>query len=169
MMAPTHVMLGVAGYLGAAPVAPEALPLQAAPLVAAALGSLAPDIDDPKSWLGRRLFFVSAPLAAVVGHRGITHSLIAAAAATAGLAYYFQAGFTAPWAAAFLLGYLSHLFADWNTGGIPLLWPSIRRFRAPWAFQTGGLIEYLLSLAFCAGLLFLAWTAFKSGDLARLL
>ncbi|VEB43121.1 Inner membrane protein ydjM [Chromobacterium violaceum] len=40
-------------------------------------GSLLPDIDHPKSWLGRRIPFLSRPISYLFGHRGITHSLLA--------------------------------------------------------------------------------------------
>ena len=169
MMAPTHVLLGTSAYVAVSLVAPQHFPLAAAPFVAASLGSLAPDLDHPASWLGKRLFFISVPLSALLGHRGLTHSLIAALAATIALAFYMQAGHLAPWLAAFLLGYLSHLFADWNTGGVPLLWPSMRRFKAPWAFQTGGIIERLFASAFCAALVYLFWGLYQSGGIGRLL
>lgn len=109
MMAPTHVMLGVAAYIGAATLSPNLFPVTAVTIAAASLGSLAPDLDHPSSWLGKRLFFISLPLAGLLGHRGLTHSLVAAVATTVGLGWYLQVGQPVPWMMAFLLGYLLHL------------------------------------------------------------
>ncbi|MDK9702542.1 MAG: metal-dependent hydrolase [Sulfuritalea sp.] len=139
MMAVTHVALGAVAGIGWAALAEGAL-LPA--VVASIAGSLLPDIDHPKSWLGRRLPFVSWPLAAVVGHRGITHSLLATVAC---LALLWEAGHTAV-AAPAALGYLSHLAADWCThGGVPLLWPSLKHYHAPVTVRTGSIAD--LSLA----------------------
>jgi inner membrane protein len=66
---------------------------------------------------------------------------------------------------AFLLGYLMHLFGDWNTGGVPLLWPSPRRFKAPWAFQTGGILERAFAISFGAWLGYLGWQFFLNSGL----
>lgn len=169
MMAPTHVMLGVAAYIGAAALSPNLFPVTAVTIAAASLGSLAPDLDHPSSWLGKRLFFISLPLAGLLGHRGLTHSLVAAVAATVGLGWYLQVGQPVPWMMAFLLGYLLHLVGDWNTGGVPLLWPSARRFKAPWAFTTGGILERAFALVFGAGLAYLGWQFFLDGGIGRLL
>lgn len=92
------------------------------------LGSLLPDIDHPQSYLGRRLWFLSAPINKLFGHRGITHSLLFTA--ILGIV-------TAPWWAinplffgGILLGYFSHLLADMTTvSGIPLLYPNKKRYK----------------------------------------
>lgn len=169
MMAPTHVMLGVSSYIVAAAFTPEIFPVTAVTIAAASLGSLAPDLDHPSSWLGKRMFFISLPLAGLLGHRGLTHSLIAAISVTAGLGWYLQTGHTSPWMVAFLLGYLLHLLGDWNTGGVPLLWPSPRRFKAPWAFQTGGIFERVFAICFGAGLAYFGWQLLLDGGLGRFL
>lgn len=163
MTAPTHVLLGAATYAGISLLTPLHFPLAAGALTAACVGSLVPDLDHPSSWLGKRLFFISIPLSALLGHRGLTHSLLAALGIAATLGWYLHAGGMVPWVAAFLIGYLVHLFADWNTGGVPLLWPAKRRFRAPWAFQTGGIIERLFASAFCTGLAYGGWVWFLRG------
>ena len=139
MMAGSHVALGVAAWLVAAPhlglpaAAPSCLGL-------ALLGSLLPDIDHPKSWLGRRVRPVSSGIAAVLGHRGVTHSAIAALACAWGLH-----GGAPKWIAAPLtVGYLSHLAADLLTPrGLRLAWP----LRTTWAFplcRTGSPFEPLI-------------------------
>ncbi len=74
------------------------------------------------------------PIAAVFGHRGITHSLLAvvglALALRYGLAQWQLVG--TGWALVAVgvaAGYLSHIAGDFVTrGGVPLLWPVKRRF-----------------------------------------
>lgn len=139
MMAVTHIALGaVAGMGWASWTDAAAVPV----VLAGAGGALLPDIDHPKSWLGRRLPFLSWPLVALVGHRGVTHSLVAAAGC---LLLLWQAGHSLI-AAPLALGYLSHLLGDWLThGGVPLFWPSRRNYQAPITVRTGGIAD--LSLA----------------------
>ena len=169
MMAPTHVMIGVAAYSAAALALPASLPITSVTIAAAALGSLAPDLDHPSSWLGKRLFFISIPLAAVLGHRGLTHSLLSGVITTAGLGWYLQSDTLIPWMVAFLLGYILHLFGDWNTGGVPILWPSPRKYKAPWAFPTGGILERIFAMGLAAALTYGGWMVFKGADLGSIL
>ena len=88
-------------------------------IVPMALASaLLPDLDHPRSLLGRQLPWISGPLSRLFGHRGFTHSLLAV-----GMGAVKDA---------LIVGYLSHLLGDWLTPmGIPLLWPWRRRFRLP--------------------------------------
>ncbi len=103
-------------------------------IVPIALASaLLPDLDHPRSLLGRQLPWISGPLSRLFGHRGFTHSLLAVGMGVWGLAQV-----EAPWLLsgavkdALIVGYLSHLLGDWLTPmGIPLLWPWRRRFRLP--------------------------------------
>lgn len=126
-------------------------------LMGSTVGALLPDVDHPKSWLGRRIPFVSRPIAAVFGHRGITHSLLA----VMGLALSLRQGL-AQWhlvdtrwglvAVGVAAGYLSHILGDFVThGGVPLLWPIKRRFSSPLTFLTGGIFERLLGVALALG------------------
>ncbi|WP_427925738.1 metal-dependent hydrolase [Shewanella algae] len=39
-------------------------------------GSLLPDLDHPSSTIGKRVLFVSVPLAGLFGHRQFTHSIL---------------------------------------------------------------------------------------------
>ena len=48
----------------------------------AVAGPLSPDIDHPKSWVGRRMKLISIPISKLFGHRGITHSIVAVAPAS---------------------------------------------------------------------------------------
>ena len=139
-------------------------------------GSLLPDIDHPGSWVGRRLWPISAIISSVCGHRGITHSAVAVAACMCVLGWLWlniaASGHAVPAFSFFaigagILGYASHLFADWLTaGGIPLLWPKPKKYsfwRYPTSFsRTGGGFEWLAT--FVMGLLGLwsAWAAVVS-------
>lgn len=98
------------------------------------LTSLLPDIDHPRSLLGQRLRWISAPIARVFGHRGFTHSLIAVLAGIFLLTEKMPASLLIPndVIQGMVLGYLSHILADMLTpAGVPLLWPCRWRFRLP--------------------------------------
>lgn len=136
MMAGSHVVVGAALWAvsaklaGGAPADPQALG-------AAALGALLPDIDHPQSWAGRKLRPISVPLSMIVGHRGVTHSAIAVLGGLAVLVTMGMGWMAAP----VVVGYLSHLLADSLTpSGVPLLWPSKRRFTLNLC-QTGSVVE----------------------------
>src|SRR5579859_2434301 len=111
MMARSHVVVGLAAWIAAAP-ALHISALDPAYLGLAVSGSLLPDIDHPRSWVGRRTRPVSTAIAATLGHRGITHSAIA----IVGLAWLLShAGYRWTGIAALSVGYLSHLAADMLT------------------------------------------------------
>jgi len=115
-------------------------------------GSYLPDIDHPKSAFGSRVLPLSLPISAIFGHRGITHSLIAVVALSGLLWWVFQRvnwheGIAVPVLVGIAVGYLSHLLGDWLTNsGVPLLWPSKRRFVSPLKLCTGDFREYILAL-----------------------
>jgi inner membrane protein len=128
MMAGSHVAVGLATWAWAAPrlgfpaLDPFALSL-------AIGGALLPDIDHPQSWVGRRVRVISHPLAAVIGHRGFTHSILAVVGC--GLLLRWR-GVGRAAVDPLVVGYLSHLAADLMTsGGLRLAWPSRRRFAIP--------------------------------------
>ena len=160
MMAQSHVVVGVAGWVAVAPALhlPSFDPLYLALAVA---GSLLPDIDHPQSWIGRRLRPVSTVLAAVLGHRGVTHSAVAVLGLVALLA---QAGHRRGEVSAVALGYLSHLAADMLTPrGLRLAWPLRGNWGVPLC-RTGSFMEPVLVAAFVCGVA--GWMAFR-GALPR--
>ena len=127
MMARSHVVIGLAAWIAAAPLL-RIYPLDVIYLGLVVAGSLLPDIDHPKSWVGRRTRPVSTALALMLGHRGVTHSAIAvirpggAAVAAPGIGW--------SGVSALIVGYLSHLAADMLTPqGLRLAWP----LRGTWA------------------------------------
>jgi inner membrane protein len=105
-------------------------PPTGASLVAAGLGALLPDIDTPKSALGRWLP-ISAIIERRVGHRQLTHSvafLALCAVALVPLALVARGSLYV----GLLLGIASHLLLDMVTvSGVPLLYPYAGRFVFP--------------------------------------
>ena len=160
MMVSTHSMAGFLAGAGAVQWLQVDALGAAVVLGGALVGALLPDIDHPKSWLGRRIPFLSLPIAAVFGHRGITHSLLALLGVAWALRYALaQWSLGAGWGLAAVgvgVGYLSHLLGDFAThGGVPWLWPLKRRFSLPLTFQTGGVFERLLFIALGLGAVYL--------------
>ena len=152
MMAGSHVAVGAAAWCVAAP--HLGLPaMDAVSLGLAVVGSLLPDIDHPKSWVGRRVRPLSTCIGAILGHRGATHSLLA----VAGCGWLlFHDGTPRAVAAPVLVGYLSHLAGDLLTPrGLRLAWP----LKGTWALplcRSGSPFEPLVVVA----LLF--WATFSA-------
>jgi len=143
MMAGSHVALGAAAWLALAPRLglPAMDPLS---LGLAVAGSLLPDIDHPKSWVGKRIWPLSGMIAAVLGHRGATHSLLA----VIGCGWLlFNDGYSRAIVVPVLIGYLSHLAGDLLTPrGLRLAWP----FKGSWALplcRSGSPLEPLVVAA----------------------
>ncbi len=135
------------------------MPAPHVPLViatASAAGALLPDIDHPGSAFGRRVKPVSLLISAIFGHRGITHSRLAALAL--GLLLFFKVELMPDWAFGLVIGYLSHLIGDWMTpSGVPLLWPSREKFCAPYVFRTGSIDEAMFMVTMLVVLGLLLW------------
>jgi membrane-bound metal-dependent hydrolase YbcI (DUF457 family) len=133
-------------------------------------GSLLPDIDNARSKLGRRLGWVSKSIQHLAGHRTLFHSLLGLALGSLiafGLEQVvsyllFMRGFVVPAQLvrgshlvffAALFGCIIHIAADGLTeGGVPLLWPSHRRYGFPpnphWRFRTGTWPEFVIVWGF---------------------
>jgi len=98
------------------------------------LTCLLPDIDHPKSILGKRIKWLSIPIAQILGHRGFTHSILAIILCL--ILFRLQLSqfkiITIDVFHGMILGYISHIIADMLTpAGVPLLWPCSFRFRFP--------------------------------------
>ena len=96
------------------------LPADAVMIMTIPFAALVPDLDSPKSSLGCRMWWLSAPLAMIVNHRGMTHSL-------AGLTIIYASlklsGLPPWWVDGLALAYASHIVLDMASGGVDLLWP----------------------------------------------
>lgn len=114
------------------------------------LCSMLPDIDMPRSRIGRKHRIVSSLLNIVFGHRGFIHTLFPALGLFA-LLYSF--GSFSLGAAAFL-GYMSHLVLDMLTpGGIRLFYPFWgKEFRG--FIRTSGFLEYVFFIALAVAVFF---------------
>ncbi len=106
--------------------------------------SALPDIDHPKSRIGRKFFFISWPISLFFKHRGFFHSMFPPLIVYFILEYYTFSLFA--WTIG--LGYFSHLLGDALTKeGINFLNPfSTLKLRGP--IKTGGKIEKMILLFF---------------------
>lgn len=86
-------------------------------VVIGGIAGIVPDIDDPRSKIGRPLFFVSIPLNQVFGHRTLTHSLLLVGA------LWLLLQFFTDWANVIAIGLLVHILGDMLTGKVNVLYP----------------------------------------------
>jgi inner membrane protein len=102
-----------------------------------ALGSLSPDIDNSKSWLGRLFPFISKPIENKFSHRTLTHSLLAIVFVfliAVIVKILFDTGNFNP--LAFAIGYTSHILIDCaSVQGVKILYPFSMR-NAVFPFDT---------------------------------
>lgn len=174
LRATTHQIAGV-GLAVVTAAALDATASSAAVLLAGAwLGSLLPDADragsriyrarrlERRAWPLRivgRLARLPLRLLILLGHRGLTHSLLATATVTAAafaLASAVVPSLAHEVAAGIAIGYLAHVAADACTpGGVPLLAPLSKRRRhllpRPARIPTGSLRELAVAAALTAG------------------
>lgn len=110
----THIVIAITIYLLLDNVISLGVPIGSA-FLCLALGSLLPDIDHPRSMIGKYI----APISAVVKHRGFTHTFLGVfifplPALYFGSEYYFLV----------VWGYLFHLLVDTlNPMGVSWLYP----------------------------------------------
>lgn len=123
-------------------------------MAGAFIGSVLPDIDHPGSFIGRKVKPISIILNRTVGHRGMTHAPIFVLGLSALLGFLVMklTGFTQAISLFFVLGLfagmVSHLLMDMLTkSGIPLLYPFSKKDFSIAPFKTGGIGEYIASLA----------------------
>ena len=175
MEAPSHVVFALAGavvvdsaahhFTGPALIGGPSTTLDTVAIKAlyygfAALGAIAPDIDNARSTIGKRAGFVSKGIQHLAGHRTLFHSILGMALVgmliyltqymlglallrlgLPGTAYALAAGLRPGFSlasgvgiafAAFFIGYFLHLVADSLTvGGVPWFWPNRTRLGFP--------------------------------------
>ena len=138
MIAATHIAFGLSlGILGGAPDFSLAL---------LGGGALLPDLDQPKSALGRILFPLSIPINTYLGHRRAFHGFALWCAVT-------FLGLLSPPVAWIGLGALSHIFIDaLNVSGVQALAPLSDKtcvlFKRGWRLYVGSREEMMLMCAF---------------------
>ena len=122
MTAPTHIAFGLLTVASSFSLFSMSIHRNLPAVACAIIGSLLPDVDSPRSSIGRMMPLASIPIERRWGHRSITHSLLcmlALSVVTLPLLAYQSASY-----AAILLGYMSHLIADCATkSGVPLFYP----------------------------------------------
>jgi inner membrane protein len=119
-------------------------------IVLGGLSGLLPDIDTPRSIVGRLFPFVSNFLTERMGHRSCTHSFLASflvAVIVYSLAYFFDISFQVP--SAIVCGYIFGWLADMFTkNGVEVFWPSKIRYVCPpnrkFRLTTGSNAEYTI-------------------------
>lgn len=151
----THTLAGVSSIWLLALVPHGLTPYTlATSALAAAFGSLLPDLDAAESKIKHLRIAGITPLAPVavlfhrgLGHRGLLHSL-AGLSLVAMASLFLIPAFGWQTVAALIAGYASHLTADALTrSGIPWLYPSPKRYHLlpeRWCFVTGSHAETAL-------------------------
>jgi inner membrane protein len=171
MKGSTHLLLGIAGGVAVAATAPMSLSLasqqshvvvKAALICIAALASLLPDIDHPKSILSGYAIGIGGAIRLLASHRTWTHSILFAVLIGA-LVWVATAHEAGPYPLmAYVMGIGSHLIADMLTvAGVPLFLPLARRsFRlAPYPVlkMTSWLLEATATVGAVAVIGFILW------------
>lgn len=106
------------------------------------LTSFLPDIDHPKSKIGRRIKILSYPINFIFGHRKFFHSIFAALGLSFVIWHFFGNYYTP-----FFIGFLSHLIGDALTvQGVNFVYP-FKELRVKGFITTGGLLENILFFA----------------------
>lgn len=176
MMAATHRLGGIAAGTALAAILKVDVAETGILLAGAVLGSLLPDIDNRNSTISYKIPLVSLLVTvgqaairgisslfprkqknyirSLIGHRGLTHSLLAAVLLPLPVAAIcLSAGFSRIGlyvAAGLLGGMLSHLLFDMLAGGAPLFMPFTTKRVVLAKMKTGGLIEWLFRLLLVA-------------------
>ncbi len=144
MMAKTHQAFAVFSVLMVDQYAPGSVDNIVTASVLSMLGALLPDLDSPQSSFGRLIPLLSKPLHSILGHRTITHSLLA-------VILLYSVLTSSPqwhtWADAICIGYFSHVIGDMliGTNGVALFWPLKQKISLnPFRMQVAGAGEYLV-------------------------
>ena len=110
----------------------------------AAVAGLAPDIDEPWSVIGMRLWFLAWWMKYVCGHRTMSHSLLMVV--TVGIVG-LVALMPVKMVVAVTIGLASHVVLDAMSGGVQLWWPKKERWALARYPVYGGIDQLLLVLA----------------------
>lgn len=133
------------------------IPINGFGTLAAMVGGLLPDIDHPKSAIGRQLPWLSHPLSAIFGHRGFTHSLLAIVIMLGALFLFTASGEGSQlrWLVVPLcVGYLSHIVGDsFTPSGVPLFYPKRKTYSFK-LFKTRSFMETLVVSIFTLSIFF---------------
>lgn len=126
-------------------------------ILAVAIGSVFPDIDEPESWIGRRTIFISNFIKFIFGHRGMTHTILSSILIFISvfmLSKYLKINETGIYlSVGFAVGWLLHSIGDAHTkGGVPLFLPFSKKkfYVLPkiLRFKTNSWVEYFYSFLY---------------------
>lgn len=154
MMYRTHVVAGsLCGF-----VLSRFLPLdainQALVVAMSILGSLIPDIDHPRSYLGRRLIVFSFGFNKLFGHRKLLHSPVFYGILFAILALLNVVNIVT--LLSLLVGILSHILLDMlNPQGVPIFYPISKKHYRILSIRTSSLTETVFMFGLVAVHIFL--------------
>jgi len=183
MLAPTHSAFGIFLTLVILAFFGVQWGLHWTIIVVAIIGSIIPDIDHPRSVIGKIFYPISTRLERAFGHRTITHSLLGWAIASVIFAlivlfgvliFGFVSNFEIRildlayrWIAAFSISYFSHLILDmFNRRGAQMFWPDPGRDVIPrdpkYRPPSGSKIEIIIFIVMVF-LMFLAFPVSKYG------
>src|SRR3989338_2639180 len=138
MMFKTHLVFGLLIALISLNFLEVSYPILFVVLVT--LFSSLPDIDHPRSKIGRKIFFISIPISFIFKHRGFFHSIFPPTILFF-ILYYSNLEYLG---LAVAVGYIAHLLGDMITKqGINFLNP-ITTFRIQGPIRTGGFLESIL-------------------------
>ncbi|MEK7376428.1 MAG: metal-dependent hydrolase [Candidatus Margulisiibacteriota bacterium] len=178
MLAPTHSVFGIFLTLVILAFFGVQWGLHWTIILFAVLGSIIPDIDHPRSVIGKIFYPISSRLERAFGHRTITHSLIGWIIAT----IIFAVLIIIPsliighwkldilpwrWIASFSISYFSHLILDmFNRRGAQMFWPDPGRDVIPrdprYRPPSGSKVEIII-FTVMVFLMFLAFPVSKYG------
>ncbi|MFD1362699.1 metal-dependent hydrolase [Lentibacillus salinarum] len=87
--------------------------------VAGGIAGMVPDIDEPRSHIGRPFFFLAIPINKIFGHRTLTHSLLF----TVVLGFILWPFLSSSIVLGTVAGMLAHISGDMVTGKVKFLYP----------------------------------------------
>jgi len=129
-------------------------------------GSTFPDIDEPGSYIGRKLPFISRILSIFIQHRGITHTLLILFLYIA-LFFFVETNYkeyigsmAEMFFLGFIIGNLGHILGDMTTkSGVTIFYPftskSFGLMPKSYRYITGSAVEYLVVFPLFSIFLFL--------------
>ncbi|WP_416148493.1 metal-dependent hydrolase [Salipaludibacillus sp. HK11] len=137
----THITTSLSAAILIGEVASINVPLTSTWVVSGViLGSVLPDIDESRSWIGQRIPFLSSTIKALFGHRGLTHSGIVLAIMIAAMVH-----FSHEFLLGLFFGVALHIIGDFfSVGGIPLLYPFSKKRSQIGIYRTGTWSEALI-------------------------
>lgn len=138
----THIIGGIALAAAMGPVvAPQMGTEMMLYYGVAAIGAILPDIDHPKGWLSQKIPLLHYPFK-VFGHRGATHSLLAALIIFGVMGAIFGGSVITM---GITIGYVSHILLDLlNPRGVPLFYPITKEKYKIARIHTGEWGEYVV-------------------------